>query len=74
MHRRDGILHRPAQDCSTRYGGALALCTVGRLDPEGYEQTAQAVVRPGPGWPGGGLHTLDWAAGIEVIDGFGARA
>ena len=38
-----------------RYGGALALCVVDRLDPEGYAQTTRAVVRPGPGWPGRGL-------------------
>jgi hypothetical protein len=47
MYRRGGILHRPAQDCSTGYGGALALCTVNRLDLDGYEQETRAVVRPG---------------------------
>lgn len=74
VYHRNGKLHRPAQDCSTGYGGALALCAVDRLDPEGYAQTEQAVVRPGPGWPGRGLHTLNCAAGIEVVDGFGFPA
>lgn len=71
FYRRNGRLYRPAQDCSTGYGGALALCAVDRLDPEGYAQTRRALVRPGPGWPGRGLHTVNWSAGIEVVDGLG---
>ncbi len=64
-----GALWRPAQDCSAGYGSALSLCRIDRLDPEDYGQTLHAVIRPGPAWPGRGLHTLNWAAGLEVIDG-----
>lgn len=74
LYRCKGQLFRPAQDCSSGYGGALALCAIDRLDPEDYGQTTRAVIHPGPNWPGRGLHTLDWAAGIEVVDGFGVPA
>jgi hypothetical protein len=68
--RKDGALWRPAQDCSTGYGAGLALCRVTQLDEAGFAQEIAAVLRPGgPDWPGTGLHTLNWAAGIEVVDG-----
>jgi hypothetical protein len=64
-----GALWRPAQDCSGGYGSALSLCRIDRLDPDDYRQSQQAVIRSGPAWPGRGLHTLNWASGLEVIDG-----
>jgi len=67
--RRDGALWRPAQDCTTGYGAGLALCRVTRLDTEGFAQTIETVLHPGAAWPGKGLHTLNWAGGIEVVDG-----
>lgn len=69
--RRGGELWRPAQDCGPGYGAALALARVDRLGDEGFAQTVMTTLKPGESWPGKGLHTLNWAAGIEVIDGAG---
>jgi len=69
FYRRAGELWRPAQDCTSGYGAALALARVTRLDTEGFAQEVASVIRPGGAWPGIGLHTLNWAAGIEVVDG-----
>lgn len=72
--RRGGALWRPAQDCTAGYGGALALCRITRLDREGFKQSVERVLRPGGlEWPGKGLHTLNWNAGIEVVDGYEER-
>lgn len=72
--RRDGALWRPAQDCTAGYGAALALCRVTKLGLDGFAQSVERVLRPGgPEWPGKGLHTLNWNAGIEVVDGYDER-
>ena len=67
MFERDGRLFRPAQDCSGGYGAALSLCEVDRLDRTGFAQTLRDVIQPAV-LSSRGFHTLNWAAGIEVID------
>ena len=67
--KRDGNLWRPAQDCTTGYGAGLVLARVDQLDPLGFSQTTQAVLHPNAQWPGIGIHTLNFAAGLEVVDG-----
>lgn len=70
-----GELWRPAQDCTRGYGSALSQARVTRLDPEGFAQEIAATVRA-EGRPDPlrrrqsvlGPHTINWAAGIEVID------
>jgi hypothetical protein len=69
MIQRDGKLLRPVQDCRRGYGKALGLARVTRLDLEGYEQSIDAIVGPGPLWTGRRLHTLNRAGGLEFIDG-----
>lgn len=70
FYRRGGELWRPAQDCTTGYGAGLALCRVTKLDDEGFAQEIEAVLRAGGAdWPGSGLHTVNWANGLEVVDG-----
>jgi hypothetical protein len=70
FYRRNGELWRPAQDCTTGYGAGLALCRVTKLDDEGFAQEIRAVLRAGGAdWPGSGLHTVNWAGGLEVVDG-----
>jgi hypothetical protein len=71
--RRGSELWRPAQDCTAGYGSGLALARVTQLDERGFAQEIRTVLRPGPAWPGIGLHTLNWAAGFEVVDGAGDR-
>jgi hypothetical protein len=39
----DGVLYRPVQRCSPRYGSAVGIFRVDRLDPDGYAQTEVAV-------------------------------
>ncbi|MPV36583.1 glucosamine inositolphosphorylceramide transferase family protein [Georgenia subflava] len=66
---RDGRLVRPVQDGRQGYGAALALAEITRLDETGFAQRVVANLRPGPGWPGSRLHTLNRAGRLEVIDG-----
>jgi hypothetical protein len=68
MFERNGELIRPAQDCTGGYGSALALCRVDRLDVEHYRQSVLARLVPDTGWRTSGMHTLNAAGGIEVID------
>lgn len=69
FYRRGGELWRPAQDCTRGYGSGLALARVTQLDEESYSQSVEAVFYPSTVWPGGGFHTLNWAGGVEVVDG-----
>jgi hypothetical protein len=68
IYRSGGLLWRPAQDCSEDYGNALALCSIDRLDHENFAQTARVRLRLAA--PAHGPHTLNWTAGLEVIDAF----
>lgn len=70
FYRKGGELWRPAQDCTNGYGAGLAFCRVTKLDDEGFAQEIGAVLRAGgTDWPGSGLHTVNWADGLEVVDG-----
>lgn len=66
---RDGRLVRPVQDGRQGYGAALALAEITRLDDAGFEQRVVSRLRPGGGWPGTRLHTLNRAGWLEVVDG-----
>ena len=71
LFSRDGALWRPAQDCTGGYGAGLSLCRIERLDEEHYEQKLHKTLTcPGPAGKTG-LHTLNRAGGLEVIDLFG---
>ena len=66
MWHEDGVLMRPAQDCRTGYGDGVVVCKVDRLDERGYRQSVVRRIAPPPGATG--LHTLNRAAGWEVVD------
>jgi hypothetical protein len=66
---RNGELWRPAQNCAGDYGDALALCRVTQLDEAGFAQDVAVSLRGGPGWKVNGMHTFNWCAGVEAIDG-----
>ncbi len=68
MWHEDGVLMRPAQDCRTGYGAGLAICRVDRLDEGGFRQSVVRRIGPPPGFDADGLHTLNRAAGWEVVD------
>lgn len=64
----DGVLMRVAQDCRGGYGVGLAICRVDRLDARGYAQTVVARLGPPNGYGADGIHTLNRAGDLEVID------
>ena len=66
MWHEDGALMRPAQDCRAGYGDGVVVCRIDRLDEGGYRQSVVRRVAPPPGATG--LHTLNRAAGWEVVD------
>jgi hypothetical protein len=65
---RKGKLIRPAQDCSVRYGYAIALNEVVELTPDAYEERLVEVILPD--WMPGlfATHTLNFTGDTEVID------
>jgi hypothetical protein len=75
----EGVLYRPAQDCSSRYGGRVVLNRVLRLTPAEFAEEPAGAVEPfqGSRYPAG-LHTVAAAGDITVVDGmrygFSARA
>ena len=69
LYRHGGVLVRPGQDCSRRYGGAVVLCRVDALTPEAYRETP--IGRIEPDWTGGlaGTHTFTFDSRYECLDG-----
>ncbi len=66
----EGVLYRPVQRCSPRYGSAVGIFRVDRLDPDGYAQTEVAVISPDPDGPfPDGLHTISAVGGVTLVDG-----
>jgi hypothetical protein len=66
----DGVLYRPAQDCSTSYGARVALARIDVLTTEAYRETVVAHVAPPTHGRGRhGLHTFALRAGVCLIDG-----
>ena len=68
MWHEGGTLMRVAQDCRAGYGAGLAVCRVDRLDAAGYAQTVVERLGPPADHAAGGIHTLNRASGLEVID------
>ncbi len=69
LYRRDGVLIRPGQDGSRRYGGAVVLNRVDVLSPHEYRETS--VGRIEPDWMPGidGTHTSTFDSRFECRDG-----
>jgi len=66
-----GILYRPAQDCSLTYGGRITINAVERLTPDDFAERVAAVVEPDPHGPYPlGLHTMSAVGDLTLIDGF----
>jgi hypothetical protein len=70
LFRREGLLIRPSQDCSRRYGEAVVLNRVDALSPNEYRETA--VARIEPNWLRGiaGIHTYTFDSRYECLDGY----
>jgi hypothetical protein len=66
----EGVLYRPAQDCSRTYGGALVLNRVTRLTETAFAEEVAVRVEPdrtGP-YPDG-LHHFVPFGDVTIIDG-----
>jgi hypothetical protein len=66
----NGVLYRPAQDCSRTYGGRVIINRVVTLTPTEFAEVEAATVAPDPhGRYPAGLHTLSQVGEITLIDG-----
>jgi hypothetical protein len=70
MFWSEGALYRPGQDCSGRYGRAVVINRIDRLDPDDFEETPVARIDPGTlGLPDSvGVHTVAAAAPYVAVD------
>jgi hypothetical protein len=70
IFRRDGMLIRPSQDCSSGYGRAIVLNRIDVLTASEYRETP--IERIEPDWAPGlvGTHTYNATDRLEVVDGF----
>lgn len=67
--RADGALIRPSQDCSGRYGRAVILNRIVRLDPDGYAEEEIGRIEPSQRVGVLGTHTVNLANGMVCLDG-----
>jgi len=66
----DGVLYRPAQDCSTSYGARVVINRIVTLTPAAFHEEAAAVLNPDPRGPyPDGLHTVARLGDRTLIDG-----
>lgn len=72
---RDGVLHRPAQDCTGRYGQALAIQRIDVLTPQEFHETTVARIDASILHRKGaiGTHTLSYGDGWVALDAQFAR-
>jgi hypothetical protein len=73
LFEEEGKLYRPAQICAPLYGSGLSLNQIHTLTPERYAE--QEVGRILPPWGSRilGVHTLNRAGAVTVVDGFTRR-
>lgn len=66
----DGVLYRPAQDCSQTYGGRVVVNRVKTLTPAEFAEERASVVDPDRrGAYRYGLHTLSRFGDLTLVDG-----
>jgi hypothetical protein len=69
MFARQGALFRPAQDCSRRYGGAIAINRILDLTPTRFREETMFVLKPSPSWAWpDGMHTLNAIDDVVIVD------
>ena len=64
----DGVLYRPAQDCSEGYGSAIVINRVDRLSTTHFEEALVSRFRVGGQRYPAGSHTLSFGAGLVAVD------
>jgi hypothetical protein len=65
----DGVLHRPAQDCTRKYGRRIKILRVNTIDERQYEEEEVATIEPPPGMYRRGLHTMSSFGSSTLVDG-----
>jgi len=73
LYARNGVLYRPAQVCVPRYGAGLAIHRVTKLTPQHYAERQVERLLPGPASGLYGLHTMNRAGDLTVVDAFARR-
>jgi hypothetical protein len=68
IFEHQGHFYRPAQDCSVRYGYAVSINRIVRLDPETYEEVEVDKIIPDWSPSVAGVHTFNRAGNMTVID------
>jgi hypothetical protein len=66
---RDGVLYRPAQDCSSSYGGAIVINEVTRLDADWFDERPVGRMEAEAGRYPTGRHTISFGGGLVAVDG-----
>jgi hypothetical protein len=70
LYWQHGMLHRPAQICAPRYGSGLSINRVLRLTPHEYAERQVQRILPQPGTGLLGMHTVNRAGDLTVVDAF----
>lgn len=73
LYWRGGALHRPAQICAPRYGAGLSINRVLSLTPREYAERQIERVLPDAHAGLSGVHTLNRAGALTVIDARASR-
>lgn len=73
LYWRGGALYRPAQICAPVYGAGLSINRVLRLTPQEYAERQIERVLPDRGRGLLGLHTVNRAGELTVVDAFTRR-
>lgn len=69
--RRGATLMLPVQDGSRAYGGGLGLMSLEQLDDNDVRFSSPRAICPGSAWARAGIHTLNRAGRVEVVDSAG---
>ena len=73
LYEHGGALYRPAQICAPLYGTGVSVNRVVKLTPQEYVEREESRILPTH--PAGllGLHTVNRAGDLSVVDGFARR-
>jgi hypothetical protein len=74
LYWRNGTLYRPAQICAPLYGSGLSINRVLRLTPQEYVERQVERILPAAEAGLLGLHTVNRAGDLTVVDGFVRRS
>lgn len=66
----DGVLYRPSQNCSRRYGGGITINRVTEMSERRFREEPVLKLNPGPAWAWpDGLHTINAVDDVTLVDG-----